>query len=187
VDVHKNSTLNYDKNLVKIKDILKNWSTRRNLTPIGKITVIKTLLVSQLNHLFIALPNPSNIFISKLTNIHYSCLWNGKNDRIKRDIIVTDYEEGELKMVDLNYLIDAIKSTWIRCLFICNSKCTKIFEKEINTHLLFNCGIDYIQICVNKLKNSFWKGVLIAFNTIQEKNKQNSFAYFLNRKFFNFL
>jgi len=92
----------------------------------------------------------------------------------------------------------AVKSTWIRRLFICNSKCTKIFEKEINTHLLFNYGIDFIQICVNKLKNSFWKDVLIAFITIQEKNKQNSFAYFLkmplfhnklvkNRKFFNFL
>jgi len=51
VDLHKIVTLNFDKRLVKLKAILKNW-TRRQITPIGKITVIKSLLISQLNHLF---------------------------------------------------------------------------------------------------------------------------------------
>ena len=41
VDLHKITSLNYDKKLVKIKKTLDIWS-KRNLTPVGKIIVIKT-------------------------------------------------------------------------------------------------------------------------------------------------
>ena len=44
--------------IIKIKNILKQWK-KRNLTPIGKITVLKTLVLSKLNHIFISLPTPS--------------------------------------------------------------------------------------------------------------------------------
>jgi len=50
VDLHKITSLNYDKKMVKIKQTLQSWS-KRYLTQISKITVIKTLLFSQLNHL----------------------------------------------------------------------------------------------------------------------------------------
>ena len=58
VDLSRISFLNYGNKLVKIKSIIKQWD-RRNLTPIGRLTLIKSLLISQLNHLFIALPSPS--------------------------------------------------------------------------------------------------------------------------------
>jgi len=103
VDLHKIVTLNYDKKLTKIKRILENWS-KRLLTPIGKITVIKTLLISQLNHLFISLPNPDNNYILKLNKILYNFIWNGKTDRVKSDILIKDFEGG-LKMVELESFI----------------------------------------------------------------------------------
>ena len=54
-DLSKMIEINYKDNLDKIKIKIKNWQ-RRQLTPIGKITVIKTLLIPMLNHLFISLP-----------------------------------------------------------------------------------------------------------------------------------
>jgi hypothetical protein len=37
--------------------LIEQWK-RRILTPIGRTTVIKTLLIPKLNHLFISLPTP---------------------------------------------------------------------------------------------------------------------------------
>ena len=47
--------LNYGQALVKVKYTLKSWEFRC-LTPIGKITVIKSLMLSKFTHLFTTLP-----------------------------------------------------------------------------------------------------------------------------------
>ena len=46
VDLSRINFLNYDKKLVKIKSIIKQWS-KRSLTPLGRLSIIKTLLISQ--------------------------------------------------------------------------------------------------------------------------------------------
>jgi hypothetical protein len=43
--------------------LTEQWK-RRTLTPIGRTTVIKTLLIPKLNHLFISLPTPKKETIS---------------------------------------------------------------------------------------------------------------------------
>ena len=45
--------LNYAEKLNEIKKLLLNWS-KRILTPLGKITVIKSLALSKINHLNLA-------------------------------------------------------------------------------------------------------------------------------------
>ena len=50
--------VNYGNVIPKIDALLNQWK-RRLLTPIGRVTVLKTLIIPKLNHLFIALPNPS--------------------------------------------------------------------------------------------------------------------------------
>lgn len=49
VDLLNMHSINYDPKLVKIKSIIKQWE-KRHLTPIGKITVIKTLVIKLLRH-----------------------------------------------------------------------------------------------------------------------------------------
>ena len=51
---------------------------------LGKITVIKSLMLSRITHLFLSLPNPCNRFIKDLTLLFYKFIWNGKRDKIKR-------------------------------------------------------------------------------------------------------
>lgn len=73
VDLSKIIRMNYDKNLVKIKLTVEQWK-KRNLTPIGKVTLIKSLFISQLNHLFISLPTPEISFLKSLNNILFNFL-----------------------------------------------------------------------------------------------------------------
>ena len=51
---------NYEKKICEIKNLINIWE-KRYLTPIGKVTVVKTFILAKLNHLFLGLPNPSTI------------------------------------------------------------------------------------------------------------------------------
>ena len=59
MDLNKIPNLNYDRAIVKARNIIKNWNTR-HLTPLGKITVIKTFIVSKFTHLFLTIPTLEN-------------------------------------------------------------------------------------------------------------------------------
>lgn len=85
VDLSKIIRMNYDKKLVKIKSTVEQWK-KRNLTPIGKVTLIKSLIISQLNHLSISLPTPEISFLTNLNNILFNFLWNSNVDKIKRKL-----------------------------------------------------------------------------------------------------
>ena len=56
-----------------IKSIIQLWK-RRYLTPLGKITVIKTLLLPILNHLFISIPNPNDQIIKEINDVLFEFL-----------------------------------------------------------------------------------------------------------------
>ena len=175
VDLNNIIKLNYDKKLVKIKNIVKSWR-RRILTPLGKITVIKTLLTSQLNHLFMSIPNPNELFIKKLNTLLFKYIWDEKPDKIKRDILYQPYDKGGLNMIDIKNFMFALKSSWIRRLYKDNKKWKIIIESKIDIHKLANCGEQYIELCYNNITNLFWKDVLLAMKTVVKE--QNSFNIF---------
>jgi hypothetical protein len=57
--------LNFNKKLLDIEKEITHWN-KRNITPYGKITVIKSLLLSKITHLFIALPKPNKEWLKLL-------------------------------------------------------------------------------------------------------------------------
>ena len=79
VDLDKMIDLSYS-NIVKVEKELKIWK-RRYLTPIGKITVLKTLILPQFNHIFMSIRNPKIILIKELNNMFYKCIWEDKYAR----------------------------------------------------------------------------------------------------------
>ena len=52
--------------------------------------------------------------IKEVNKLFYSFLWNGKGDRIKRNVITNDYPEGGLKMTDIDSFSKCLKATWIK-------------------------------------------------------------------------
>ena len=43
----------------------------------------------------------------------YKFLWDGKEDKKKRSIMISDYENGGLRMLDLNSFNKALKLSWV--------------------------------------------------------------------------
>ena len=54
VELGKIPELNYNKQIPKIKSLIQQWK-RRILTPIGRTTVVKTIIIPYVNHLIISL------------------------------------------------------------------------------------------------------------------------------------
>ena len=148
--------------------MINNWK-KRILTPIGKICVLKTLVVPQLNHLFMSIPNPSDLFLKEINNLFYNFIWGGKTDKIKREILVKNYIEGGLKMIDIKKFMLALKSTWLRRLYKENKRWNLIIESQVDTHKLAVCGVNYISVCYQNVTNPFWKDVLMAVKNILDK------------------
>ena len=130
---------------------------RRYLTPIGKITVVKTLLIPILNHLFMSLPNPPPSTIKSINNLFYSFIWNGPS-KIKQSVLVKEYSRGGLKMININAFIAALKVTWIRRLILNDGKWANI--TQISLKELVDFGDAYISNKMKTISNPFWLDVL---------------------------
>ena len=187
VDLTKTAILNYDKKLVKIKSLIKQWE-RRRLTPIGKLTLIKSLLISQLNHLFIALPNPSEGFMKELNTILFEFLWNSKVDKIKREIVYQNYDKGGLKMINLYNYIMGLKTTWIRRMIKNDStKWVRLASLFVSIEEILTTGSENILNNISKIDNPFWKDVLRGWTSVNREMKLEKWEDFLSSPFsFNF-
>ena len=62
------SSLNFNYRLTDIEKAIAQWN-KRNLSVLGKVTVVKTILLSKIPHL-ISLPSLDTNFIKKLEHIH---------------------------------------------------------------------------------------------------------------------
>ena len=100
-----------------MKTSLKLWR-RRFLTPLGKITVIKSLKIT---HLLMALPDPEQNILNNINAMFFDFLWNGRS-KMKQSVVVKQYCEGGLKMINLKAFAQALKITWLRRIFQKESK-----------------------------------------------------------------
>ena len=164
VDLNKIIDINFLAKFKEIENIVKKWN-RRVLTPIGKITVLKSLLISKMNHLFFALPNPSEKLISKLNDVFYSFIWEGCH-KVKKSVITKDYVEGGLKMLNIENYIKALKITGIRRLLKDNGGWSNIIKEFIDIEKLCLFGKDYIKILIEKINNPFWIDTLKALSQL---------------------
>ena len=134
---------NYTAKIKQLENMVKQWG-RWCLTPLGKITVIKTFMISIFIHLFISLPNPSQAIMDYINNTIFSFLWNNKTSKIKQSMIIKQYCEGGLKMINVKAFMDALKTTWIRRLITTDSKWQYFIRVNIEMDKLLACGLKYV-------------------------------------------
>ena len=159
VDLDEIVRLNFKDKIDEVKRDLAKWS-KRNITPIGKITVIKTLIVSKLTYLLINLPDPPDIFLQEIDSILTKFLWGGNTCKIKKSTTYKNYHEGGLKMYNVYSSLSAFKLSWIKRIETYN-------EEECLSLRLYPClnklnvyGSAYPGHIRKTIKNQFWLDVL---------------------------
>ena len=63
-----------------MRSIIKSWSCR-NITPIGKIAVLKSLVLSKITHIIQSLPSPSEELIKIIEKMAYNLYGEQKGMR----------------------------------------------------------------------------------------------------------
>ena len=122
--------MNYSNVVNKIDKLLTGWN-KRCLTPIGKITVIKNLAISKLNHIIMACPVGRKGHIKQLENKFYAFLWDNKPDKVKRINVTPNYQKGGLKMINLESFVKAMKVTWKKASAVTKFKMGYIISKSM--------------------------------------------------------
>ena len=103
---------NYSEKFAEVKGLLRIWM-KRLITPLGRVAVLKSLVLSKLIHLWILLPNPPDEYINSLQKLCYEFVWNKKPDKINRKPVHKSVHEGGLGLPHLKTFISALKLTWI--------------------------------------------------------------------------
>jgi len=157
---------NWVEKLKKIENILEIWK-KRQLTIFGKVTIIKTIIMSKLVYNFSLLSTPDGIeaMIDKLL---YKFIWNNK-ERIKRNTLIAEVEDGGISMVDTMSKNMSTKASWVKRLLEGGSWCD-VFKWYLN---LNNVDLDYLIKMNVKKQNEcdmykqlpqFYREVLLSFN-----------------------
>ena len=167
IDLKNLPDFNFDRVFDKLKRQMISWS-KRNISVFGRVILVKSLLVSQFNHLFMSIPNPSELLLKSINVSFYKFIWKGKPDKISRKQIVCNYENGGLKMIDVGHFSRALKLSWIRRIIL--DSCEEVshlmyaFLKPIAT-LEWGKGDIYFTKLSLMVQNSFWKEMFIIVSS----------------------
>lgn len=190
-DLEGMEIMNYSAKLNKVRKEINSWN-KRNLTPLGKITVIKSILLPKFTHLFLTIPVPSDKFLKDLESMLYKFLWNNKPDKISRKLIAQDYNQGGLRMIHIENFVKGLKITWIRRMIQTSNEVDwiSLFENthETSLNLILKRGDSYTYDLSKKSNNKFWKETLlftsqlhsILLNRIKEINDLTNTPIWLN-------
>ena len=166
------SKINYIDKMEEIKRDIARWK-KRHMTPLGKITIIKTLIISKLTYLFINIPDPPHTFLKELDQILFRFLWDGKTNRIKKSTMCKPYEEGGLKMVDIFAFLSSLKIGWLRRLTEAKLTSPAWYDLYPALQHLEMFGLDYAEVCSKKIKNQFWLDVIRHYKKLYLTNHLN--------------
>ena len=162
-DLENLSDLNIEKKLVDMQREINAWS-KRDITPFGKVTIIKSLIISKIVHILIALPSPSTVLIKKINKMLFEFLWDGKPDKIKRSTAKLKFEKGGLGMIDVELFDKSLKLTWLRKLIVGNSKWKAlILTVYPELEKIPYYGDQLVDEMKTNIENPFWKDVITYF------------------------
>ena len=159
----------FKKQIRRARQIRFTWS-RRNLSQIGKVTGIKSLILPFSTHLFISFSNPPPTIIENLETMFYNFSWNGKRDTIKREAryVFTErvgYEWYTWRALWHICKLRVLNDFWSRKVH------GKIYSREISaTGIVQNwyiCQKNNLQSLLPYVKNRFWKDVFRSWASVK--------------------
>ena len=150
--------LNLSLKINKIKKLIRTWSTRK-LTPYGKVTIVKSLLLSKITHILLSLPSPKAQTIKSIEQIFLSFIWNDKPAKFSKAILEAEIANGGLKLHDLSTFDKALKLGWLKR-YLCSQGKWKVFLDMENFDEIFNFGNDFVERMYEIIDIPFWKDIL---------------------------
>ena len=92
----------------KVEALLRqlHWWKARDLSLRGKVLIIKALALSKFQYLASLVTIPDHV-IKQVNSIIYDFIWNGKTDKVKRNLFEQEFKNGGYKMINFTDIITA--------------------------------------------------------------------------------
>ena len=105
-------TPNISSKIKEMQRVMDDWK-HRFLSPLGRCTVAKTLLLSKVNHLAFVIPNMKLSILDKIEKLIYEFIWAGKPS-VAREDTKQDWNKGGMETPDIRKSWKAFKLSWLR-------------------------------------------------------------------------
>ena len=158
---------NIEPRLIEIEKLTRIWQNR-NLTLIGKITLIKSLLISKFIHILLSLPSPKENLFIKIDQIFERFLWNGKPPKFRKQIIEKQIADGGLKYPNIRNVDATMKISWFKRLYT-TSEGWASFPNRYGFNLIYIYGDLYLHKILKSINNQFWKDSIKSLILLTER------------------
>ena len=117
--------LNVNDKVERTKNTITTWSNM-HLTMFGKITVLKTMVLSQILNVCSTVYVPE-FFIKLIDKLFLPFLWGqGKRAKVKREVMINSKTLDGAKMINFQNMICSRKALWIKRFLSSTSKSTNL-------------------------------------------------------------
>ena len=161
LDMPNITKLNIMDKLDGVKNIIKAWGCR-NITPIGRIAVLKSLVLSKITHIIQSLPTPCDETFKTLEDMSYSFIWNKKRHEVKRQTLCKDIKDGGLNMLNIKEFEKSLKITWLRKLITTSPEWEEFAQYYKIDTLVYTDSV-YHETIIKSINNPFWKNVAQSY------------------------
>ena len=103
--------LNWENKIDKMNTLFFSWG-KRNLTILGKIMIIKALVIPIFTFVASACVVPDR-YRKEIESKCFKFIWDGKPDKIKRNTMIGNFEMGGLNMIDIGSYFASLRASWV--------------------------------------------------------------------------
>ncbi|XP_033763758.1 uncharacterized protein LOC117344963 [Pecten maximus] len=171
--------MNWNEKIEKMKKIINNWK-RRKLTMIGRVQIVKSLLLPQLTFLMSMLHIDQNT-IKQVEKIIYNYIWEGKTEKVKRNTMIKPYIEGGLNSIDIRSHIDTVRINWLKKLETEDKALWKVIPQfEINKfgskYLICKMNLDNLKnLPISENISPFYYEILSTWMKLKKSNEPKKY------------
>ena len=152
---------NIESKIEGMKNAVRAWGCR-NITPIGRVAVLKSLILSKITHILLSLPSPNRETIKTIEDICYQLIWKNKRHEVSKKTITKELKDGGLKMLNIQEFDRSLKLTWMRKIINQTTDWVE-FIKYYKIDYLLVTDTNYHLHVKNSIMNPFWKDVTVAY------------------------
>ena len=160
-DLKECEVLNFSDKFSEIRALYEVW-LKRQITPLGRVAVLKSLILSKIIHLWMLLPNPPDNLVNELQKTVFQFVWNRKQDRISRKIAVRSIAKGGFGIPNIKTYINALKLIWIRKLKTSEHMWKSIIKSTYQKMSWFEQLGSSLHFQEHEV-NQFWSHVFMAY------------------------
>ena len=155
-------------------NILNMWHAR-GLTLKGKVTILKSLALPQLQYPMSVLPIPETI-VEMVDHMITDFMWSKRKPKIKKDVLIQNIENGGLKASSFAAMVEANRISWIkRLLSDSDMKWKSIFRDLIKPFAISHLTETHLdEYYISGIKIPFYKQLYSIWNTKRYKPEKTT-------------